>query len=197
VADEYVILGLDDVGADDLGADDVGADDLGADEQILGAARPRRRGQRRQLPAGALAVRKMPQQMPARAGLKPGLAMQLTSLGFPAAIWIAAAAALQATQVQNTRPFQGRKLVVTVLRVGATSNGLVTISVYRIGSDEQLPSNQPVDVNLFLGQNMGDNLVTRGALAYEIFFMQFLTTIVPGGADTLTALASHQGVMIA
>lgn len=106
-------------------------------------------------------------------------------LGLPSIVWTAGSQSTQTVKVTPQKPISIRKLVADVTRIGATSNGAVTIDAVLAGSANQNISNQPVPVALF-GQFVQGNFLDLDALEPGVEFTIVANcSVIPGAGDSV------------
>lgn len=107
-------------------------------------------------------------------------------LGLPAINWTNGSPSTQQVKVTPQKPISIRKLVAEVTRIGATSNGAVTIDAVLAGSANQNISNQPVPAALF-GQFVQGNFLDLDALEPGVEFTVVASlTVIPAAGDSVT-----------
>lgn len=79
----------------------------------------------------------------------PAIGIKLQPLGFSTVAFTATSGTALSATTRPQKPFKGRRLVVDLVRTGATATGLVTITSITVGVQNQLVSTGAVGVGAF------------------------------------------------
>jgi hypothetical protein len=153
---------------DDLA--DVGAS-FGPRRFTRAAARP---GGQRYSPARRL-IPPVP-GVPAR-----GLGEQPLGLGSTA--FTATSGTLLTVTASPQRPFRGRRLIIDLTRTGATATGLVTLTRFDVGVDNQLPGAGAIGAGAFAATAFGVDLDLDPATPGVNITLQFNISAAPTMTD--------------
>lgn len=88
----------------------------------------------------------------------PAIGARLQPLGFNAVIFTATSGTALPATTRPQKPFKGRRLVVSLQRIGATATSLVQVTSITVGTLNQLVSQGPVDASAFAGGNFDCNV---------------------------------------
>lgn len=170
-----------------LGEDDFAGLDLegDADDAVLGAIMRQRIKQQRGVPRRP-AIR---QQATPMTGKR-------VPLGMPSLTFAAASGTSIAVEVEPQRGYQAERLIVALLRTGATATGLVRVSSIKIGDVEQLPSGNPVTTELFRADGVDLELDLTMCPAGVKMRVEFQISAAPGAADTVLVDPAFKGRVI-
>lgn len=172
-----------------------GYDDMGADDDDMGARRRRARRGSFRLPAAPVA-----RSAPRRAALD---AYQSDASGLPldqmmpftGGQFTSTVTALLLTG-QPQRAFQPRRLIVDLGRVGATSTGLVQVTSFKVGADDQFVSTGSAPVSMFQATAVGIMLKPAAARPGITVYLGLSLTGALTAPDVINVSAAAVGPAI-
>ena len=168
-----------------LGEDDLAGIDLegDSDDAVLGAI------MRRKL-RGNVAPRPQVRQP----GVRP--TGKKVPLGIPSVTFGAATGTSITVEVEPQRAYQANRLVLAILRTGASATGLVRVRSIKIGDVEQLPSSNPVSAEMFRADGVDLDLDLTECPAGVKITITVDTSAAPAGADTILVDPALKGRVI-
>lgn len=180
--DEIILAGYDDMGADD--------DDMGARRRV------RRRGGGFRLPAAPVPARSAPRRAALDAYQSDASGLPLDQMmPFTTGQFTSAVTTLLLTG-QPQRAFQPRRLVVDLGRVGATSTGLVSVTSFKVGADDQFVSTGSAPVAMFSSVAVGIMLKPAAARPGITVYLGLALTGALTAPDVINVVAAAVGPSI-
>lgn len=165
-------------------------DELGARPRFAGSVA--RRARPRQRPGGGMPLRYVQPSVPGVA--QRGARHQ--PLGMGSVIFNATSATALNMTVQPQRPFRGNRLVIQAARTGATATGLLTLTNFFIGSDNQLVGTGPLPAEAFAPNAFDVWLDLSPASTSINITITIAISALPGGTDTVAVSACIFGETI-
>lgn len=114
-------------------------------------------------------------------------------LGFGTTAFTATSGTLLTMTASPQRPFRGRRLVLDITRTGATSTGLVTLTRFDIGVDNQLPGSAAIGAAAFAATAFGVDLDLDPATPGVNITLQFAISAAPAMTDRVDIAATLIG----
>jgi hypothetical protein len=173
-----------------------GYDDMGADDDDMGARRRVRRGASfRRLPA-APASRAAARRAALDAYQSDAAGMPLDQMmPFTGGQFTSAVTALTLTG-NPQRGFQPRRLIIDLGRVGATSTGLVQVTSFKVGADDQFVSTGAAPASMFSSVAVGIMLKPAAARPGITVYLGLSLTGALTAPDVINVSAAAVGPSI-
>lgn len=184
LADVIGAAGFDDLAGDEISGDDLIAalQDVGALSigDVLGRGRRRGGGRGRGGRGGkSIAARRLIPGVPGA----PAIGLKLQPLGFNIVTFSATSGNALPASTRPQKPFKGKRLVVEIARVGATANGLVTVSSLTVGVNNQFVSTGSVSAGAFAATAFDVNMELSACTSALDITVNYVITPAPTGTD--------------
>lgn len=115
----------------------------------------------------------------------PAVGARLQPLGFNAIVFTSASGTALPAVTRPQKPFKGRRLVVSLARIGATATSLVQVTSVTVGTQNQLVSQGPVDAGAFAGQNVDCNVDLSPCTSALDLSVNYSVITAPGVGDSI------------
>lgn len=116
----------------------------------------------------------------------PNVGRKFQLFGLGQAQWSVGSPNVLTLTANPNKPVFIRKLVATVDRVGASATGSISVSVFKIGSNDQIASDEALPVEILAPEVQGNAVYFDQAEPGTQIRVSLTNTAIPTGTDTLT-----------
>lgn len=116
----------------------------------------------------------------------PNVGRKFQFFGLGQIQWGVGSPNVQTLTANPNKPVFIRKLVATVDRVGASATGSISITVFKIGSNDQIASDEALPVEIIAPEVQGNAVYFDQAEPGTQIRVSLTNTAIPTGTDTLT-----------
>lgn len=115
----------------------------------------------------------------------PAVGARLQPLGFNALTFTSTSGTALVATTRPQKPFKGRRLVVSLARIGASATSLVQVTSITVGTSNQLVSQGPVDASAFAGGNFDVNVDLSPCTSALDLSVNYQVLTAPGAGDSI------------
>lgn len=170
---------------DDVGTLELADMEVGWNPFKRGGRTSRGRGGRAPMPRGTLA---QPRSVNARTLIPrvpgvPSTGVRLQPLGLGATAFTATSGTILQLQASPQRPFKGQRLILDITRTGASATGLVTVTRFDVGTDNQLVGSGAISAAAFAATAFDANIAVAPATPGVSITLQLAISAAPTMTD--------------